>query len=132
MCRRFKKSKRFAKAVGLINEVDAARLPRLLSRVLQKLPHKVPCRARVRARQSRRASARVDARDKARPTRTPLPPAAQTESTFSDAEAAQLCELFGLSDDQLTLLLSGSSYIFEEGAYATTPHAYTSAWRSMA
>jgi hypothetical protein len=37
----------------------------------------------------------------------------QTDSTFSEAEAAQLCELFELSEEQLTLLLSGSAYIFE-------------------
>jgi len=82
----FKKSKRFGKAVGLINQVDLARLPQVLSRVLQKLPHK-------------------------------------TESAFSDAETAQLCELFELNGSQLQLLLSGCSYIFEEGAYATTPPA---------
>ena len=39
--RRFKKSKRFSAAVDVINQIDTARLPKVLSRVLQKLPHKV-------------------------------------------------------------------------------------------
>ena len=38
---------------------------------------------------------------------------------FTKAELVQLCELLGLSDEELTLLLSTSSYIFEEGAYST-------------
>ena len=113
--RRFKKSVRFGKAVGLINRIDTARLPRVLTRVLQKLPHKV--------RGSPRAEPHASARA-AQTRRAPLQPARpQTETTFSEAEATQLCELFELSEDQLTLLLSGSSYIFEEGAYATTPPA---------
>lgn len=49
-----------------------------------------------------------------------MPFVRQTESTFSEAEAAQLCELFELSDTELTLLLSGSAYIFEVTGPART------------
>jgi len=113
----FKKSKRFGKAVGLINQVDLARLPQVLSRVLQKLPHKVHC-ARYLARYGR-CDVWPGAHHVAHLCAAPR----QTESAFSDAETAQLCELFELNGSQLQLLLSGCSYIFEEGAYATTPPA---------
>lgn len=45
----------------------------------------------------------------------------QAEAIFSETEASQLCELFNLSNDDLELLLAGSSYIFAEGGYVAMP-----------
>ena len=48
---------------------------------------------------------------------------AKTERVFSAEEEAALCELFGFSADQLELLLSSCSFIFEQAAYMATAPA---------
>jgi len=45
------------------------------------------------------------------------------EAAFSEEETQQLCELLNLTAEDLQLLLDGSSYIFEEGAYTSVPPA---------
>mmetsp|Transcript_18131 Transcript_18131/g.36921 ORF Transcript_18131/g.36921 Transcript_18131/m.36921 type:complete len:204 (+) Transcript_18131:107-718(+) len=45
---------------------------------------------------------------------------AKAERVFSAEEEAALCELFGFSDEQLELLLSSCSFIFEQAAYLAT------------
>ena len=48
---------------------------------------------------------------------------AKAERVFSVEEEAALCELFGFSDEQLELLLSSCSFIFEQAAYLATAPA---------
>ena len=48
---------------------------------------------------------------------------AKAERVFSAEEEAALCELFGFSDEQLELLLSSCSFIFEQAAYLATAPA---------
>jgi hypothetical protein len=72
---------------------------------------------------------------------------AQGTSCFSEAETEQMGSLFSLNAEQLDLVLSGSAFIFEQAAYATTPpedlraeletaglgtdaaHAFSSTWQ---
>lgn len=44
----------------------------------------------------------------------------QGATVFSEAEQAQMLELFGIASTQLEVLLGGCNFIFEQAAYATT------------
>ena len=89
-------TKRFAAAVAAINAADIARFPKLVAQLLKVLPEKVCILAPEFLFLAFRASLTM--------TPTFL---AQGTASFSDEELAQLQELFGLTEEQLQLLLSG-------------------------
>ena len=120
VARRFSQTKRFTAAVAAINTADAERFPKVLLRLLKALPDKVRADSRRAGRVASRGAQPHAVLD-SRATEPPLLSRAQGSAAFNEEERQQLCDVFGLTEVQLELLLGGSAFILEQAAYATTP-----------
>ena len=107
----------FQAAVGLINKVDVAKFPAVVTRLLKKLHLKVRTDA---CRDGAPASLRVV------PPSSPCSPSPRRRGctvqgpTFTDDEKQQLGEMFGLNTEQLATVLEGCTFMLEQFAYNVT------------
>ena len=117
----FASTKRFRSAVELVNGLEPKPLMKILGRLLAALPDKVRAKSIVTVDPFFARAFLFVCMCCVTVVWAPAPPApSQGATVFSEAETAQMRELFALDADQLDILLGGCNFIFEQAAYATT------------